>query len=51
MATVHAAQALFLAKQMVPYAVGHGVYIVMSEHWSVYDYMHIHRFAFKNIGD
>ena len=46
-ATVHAAQALFLAKQMVPYAVGFGVYAVLSEHQSVCDYMHIHRFIIK----
>ena len=47
MATVHAAQALFLAKQMVPYAVGNGVYAVLSERQSVCDYMHIHQFVFK----
>ena len=46
-ATVHAAQALFLAKKMVPYAVGLGVYTVLNERQSVCDYMHIHRFVFK----
>ena len=46
-ATVHAAQALFLANQMVPYAVGLGVYTVLNERQSICDYMHIHRFVFK----
>ena len=46
-ATVHAAQALFLAKKMFPYAVGLGVYTVLSEHQSVCDYVRIHRLVFK----
>ena len=46
-ATVHAAQALFLAKKMFPYAVGLGVHTVLNERQSVCDYMHIHQFVFK----
>ena len=39
MVTVHAAQALFLAKQMVPCAVGLGVSTVLSERHSMHNYM------------
>ena len=53
MATVHVytAQDLFLAKQMIPYAVGIRVYTLSNECNSVHDYMRIHQLAFKNIGD
>ena len=40
MANIHAVQTLFLAKQVVPYAVGHGFSTVLSEHHSVYDYVY-----------
>ena len=52
MATILAAQALFLAKLMVPYTVGLGFSTVLSEHYSVpyYIYMHIQRLIIKSKG-
>ena len=47
MTPIHAAQAIFFAKQMVPCAAGLGVSTVLSEYHSVSDYMHTHRLAFK----
>ena len=40
MANIHAVQTLFLAKQVVPCAVGHEFSTVLSEHHSVYDYVY-----------
>ena len=47
MVTVHAAQAVFLAKQMVLCAIGLGLSTVSSEHCSLHDSMCIHQLAFK----
>ena len=47
LATVPAAQALFHAKQMIPFARGLGVSTVLSKRCSVCDCMHIHQLAFK----
>ena len=51
MATVHAVEVLFLAKQMVPCALGIWIHTESSVSHSMYDYMHIHLLEFKNMGD
>ena len=54
MVTVHAAQALFVTKQMVSCAVAvkAWIYTVMNEYHSVcdYSYMRMHWLVLKNIG-
>ena len=52
MATVHATQALFLAKHMIPYAIGLGFFIVSSELCTTYMCAYAYPLidAFKAIG-
>ena len=50
MATVHAIQAIFLVKQMIPYAVWPGFPTVLNKHRFVHDYIYIHQLVFKSMG-
>ena len=51
MATIHAVEVLFLAKQTISYSLGIWIHTESSVSHFMHDYMHIHLLEFKNMRD